>query len=55
MVIRVIESLKAGKRLPEAQFSNMSLAPKNQKSVYGMFKKTDPNPVTMGTKPKGSA
>ncbi len=38
---RVLESLKAGKRLPEAQFSNMSLAPKNQKSVYGMFKKTN--------------
>lgn len=41
VISRVLESLKAGKRLPEAQFSNMSLAPKNQKSVYGMFKKAD--------------
>ena len=38
---RVLESIKAGKRLPEAQFSNMSIAPKGQKSVYGMFKKTE--------------
>lgn len=38
---RVLESIKAGKRLPEAQFSNISIAPKNQKSVYGMFKKGD--------------
>ncbi|KAL8727905.1 MAG: hypothetical protein Q9181_005539 [Wetmoreana brouardii] len=35
----VLESLKAGKRLPEAQFSNMTLAAKGQKSVYGMFSK----------------
>ena len=39
---RVLESIKAGKRLPEAQFSNISIAGKNQRSVYGMFKKTDP-------------
>lgn len=43
-LLRVIESLKVGKRLPEAQFSNMSLAPKSQKSVYGMFKKTESKP-----------
>ena len=36
--LRVLESLKAGKRLPEAQFSNMSIAPKGQRSVYGLFK-----------------
>ncbi|KAL9591425.1 MAG: hypothetical protein Q9179_007733 [Wetmoreana sp. 5 TL-2023] len=35
----VLESLKAGKRLPEAQFSNITLAAKGQKSVYGMFSK----------------
>lgn len=40
-VIRILESIKAGKRLPEAQFSNLSIAPKNQKSVYGMFKKAN--------------
>ncbi|KAL8815208.1 MAG: hypothetical protein Q9223_005642 [Gallowayella weberi] len=33
----VLESLKAAKRLPEAQFSNLSLAAKGQKSVYGIF------------------
>lgn len=38
-MVRVLESVKAGKRLPEAQFSNLSIAPKNQKSVYGMFNK----------------
>ena len=38
---RALESIKAGKRLPEAQFSNMSTAPKSQKSVYGMFQKAD--------------
>ncbi|KAI4173864.1 MAG: hypothetical protein LQ348_006449 [Seirophora lacunosa] len=38
----VLESLKAGKRLPEAQFSNLTLAPKGQKSVYGMFSKEKP-------------
>ncbi|KAL8787295.1 MAG: hypothetical protein Q9213_002286 [Squamulea squamosa] len=35
----VLESLKTGKRLPEAQFSNITLAAKGQKSVYGMFSK----------------
>ncbi|KAL8911716.1 MAG: hypothetical protein Q9171_003169 [Xanthocarpia ochracea] len=35
----VLESLKAGKRLPETQFSNITLAAKGQKSVYGMFSK----------------
>ncbi|UPL01512.1 hypothetical protein LCI18_012446 [Fusarium solani-melongenae] len=35
----VLESLKAGKRLPEARFSNMKVAAKAQGSVYGMFAK----------------
>lgn len=38
---RVLESLKAGKRLPETSFSNLKVAPKGQSSVYSMFKKTD--------------
>ena len=38
---RVLESIKAGKRLPEARFSIMTVAPKSQKSVYGMFQKAD--------------
>lgn len=37
---RVLESLKAGKRLPEASFSNLSVAPKGQSSVFSMLKKT---------------
>lgn len=40
---RVLESLKAGKRLPEAQFSNIILAAKGQRSVYGMFEKEKPS------------
>ena len=36
---RVLESIKAGKRLPEVRFSNLSTAAQGQKSVYGMFKK----------------
>ncbi|KAF1984428.1 hypothetical protein K402DRAFT_406105 [Aulographum hederae CBS 113979] len=36
----VIDSIKAGKRLPEARFSNLKLAPKTQGSVMGMFKVT---------------
>lgn len=34
----VTESLKAGKRIPEARFETLSTAPKGVKSVYGMFK-----------------
>ncbi|KAI9878376.1 MAG: hypothetical protein M1830_001081 [Pleopsidium flavum] len=37
----VLESIKAGKRLPEAQFSTMKIAAKGQQSVYGMFTKAD--------------
>ncbi|KAL8748964.1 MAG: hypothetical protein Q9199_007972, partial [Rusavskia elegans] len=46
----VLESLKAGRRLPEAQFSNITLAAKGQKSVYGMFAKEVPS----GNPPKTS-
>ena len=37
-VHRVLESIKAGHRLPEAPFATVKLAPKGQKSVYGLFK-----------------
>ncbi|KAI9167692.1 DNA repair protein REV1 [Paramyrothecium foliicola] len=37
----VLESIKAGKRLPEARFSSMKIAPKGQNSVYGLY--TDPS------------
>lgn len=35
----VLESLKAGKRLPEARFSQMKVASKGQASVYGLYSK----------------
>ncbi|MCJ1397876.1 hypothetical protein MMC11_001072 [Xylographa trunciseda] len=35
----VLESIKAGKRLPEAGFANTSTGPYGVKSVYGIFKK----------------
>ncbi|OMP85048.1 DNA repair protein REV1 [Diplodia seriata] len=35
----VVESVRAGKRLPEAGFSNLKIAAAGQKSVYGMFKR----------------
>lgn len=37
----VIESIRAGKRLPEAGFSNLKIAPAGQRSVYAMFKRGD--------------
>ncbi|KAI0095478.1 hypothetical protein F4814DRAFT_183779 [Daldinia grandis] len=33
----VLESVKAGKRLPEARFSNLKMASKGQQSVYGLY------------------
>ena len=38
-LLRVLESIKAGKRLPEAGFANTSTGPSGVKSVYGIFKK----------------
>jgi len=35
----VLESMKAGRRLPETQFSSLKVASKGQQSVYGMYKK----------------
>lgn len=37
--IRVLESLKAGRRLPEARFGTLKVASKGQPSVYGVFSK----------------
>ncbi|KAL9040845.1 MAG: hypothetical protein Q9180_001662 [Flavoplaca navasiana] len=51
----VLESLKAGKRLPEAQFSNITLAAKGQKSVYGMFSKDKPPGNTLETMDAGKS
>ncbi|CAD6448851.1 83eb6286-febd-4979-aea5-cad02acdcf12 [Sclerotinia trifoliorum] len=46
----VLESIKAGKRLPETRFSNLKVAPKSQQSVYGMFKKTAKRGLANGPK-----
>ncbi|KAI4867345.1 hypothetical protein F4820DRAFT_209255 [Hypoxylon rubiginosum] len=35
----VLESIKAGKRLPETQFSNLKVATKGQQSVFGLYSK----------------
>jgi len=35
----VLESIKAGKRLPEARFADLKIAAKNQQSVYGLYSK----------------
>lgn len=35
---RALESIKAGKRLPESRFSVLNVAPKGQRSVAGFFK-----------------
>ncbi|KAI1389766.1 uncharacterized protein F4822DRAFT_212658 [Hypoxylon trugodes] len=37
----VLESIKAGKRLPEARFSNLKVASKGQQSVYGLYPKAE--------------
>lgn len=38
---RVLESIKAGKRLPEARFANLKIAARGQQSVLGSFSKAD--------------
>ncbi|KAK4121127.1 hypothetical protein N657DRAFT_138188 [Parathielavia appendiculata] len=39
----VLESIKAGKRLPEARFANLKIAARSQQSVLGAFSKADGN------------
>jgi hypothetical protein len=38
---RVLESINAGKRLPEARFANLKIAARSQQSVLGAFSKAD--------------
>ncbi|KAK1750598.1 hypothetical protein QBC47DRAFT_309753 [Echria macrotheca] len=47
----ILESVKAGKRLPEARFANLKVAARGQQSVLGAFEKTDKADVA----PDGSA
>ena len=35
----VLDSIKAGRKIPEARYANLNIAHKNQRSVYGMFKR----------------
>ncbi|UNI20731.1 hypothetical protein JDV02_006796 [Purpureocillium takamizusanense] len=37
----ILESIKAGKRLPEARFATLKIAPQAQGSVYGLFSGRD--------------
>ncbi|KAL2196512.1 hypothetical protein P885DRAFT_78238 [Corynascus similis CBS 632.67] len=37
----VLESIKAGRRLPEARFANLKIAARRQKSLLGAFSKAD--------------
>jgi hypothetical protein len=39
--IRVLESVKAGIRLPEARFANLKIAARRQQSVLGAFSKAE--------------
>ncbi|KAI9740938.1 MAG: hypothetical protein M1818_004544 [Claussenomyces sp. TS43310] len=43
--VKVLDSIKNGKRLPETQYSILKMAAKGQQSVYGMFKRTIEDPV----------
>lgn len=49
----VIESVKAGKRLSEARFQGVSIAPKGVGSVYGLFKKKEEDLRNEDTKNEG--
>ncbi|ROV98589.1 hypothetical protein VSDG_04278 [Cytospora chrysosperma] len=40
----VLESIKAGRRLPETRFTNLKVASKAQPSVYGAFSRRAPQP-----------
>ncbi|KAI1306228.1 BRCA1 C terminus domain-containing protein [Xylaria venustula] len=37
----VLESIKAGKRLPEARFADLKIASKSQQSVYGLYSRRE--------------
>ena len=49
---RVLESIKVGKRLSEAQYTNLKVAAKGQQSVYSMFQKSSSNLSSEGAASK---
>jgi hypothetical protein len=40
-ICRVLESIKAGRRLPESRFAPLKLAQKTQGSVFGMMNRSN--------------
>ncbi|KAK8042252.1 DNA repair protein REV1 [Apiospora rasikravindrae] len=42
--VKILESIRAGKRLPETRFSNVKVASKGQQSVLGLYSKPAPLP-----------
>ncbi|KLU88564.1 hypothetical protein MAPG_07549 [Magnaporthiopsis poae ATCC 64411] len=49
----VLESVKAGRRLPEARFSSLKIAPSGQRSVYGAFSRATTRPAAAVAATKG--
>ncbi|KAK8114206.1 DNA repair protein REV1 [Apiospora kogelbergensis] len=50
----ILESIRAGKRLPEARFSNLKVASKGQQSVFGLYSRSTPPPPALATPAAGS-
>jgi hypothetical protein len=51
---RVLESVKAGKRLPEARFTQLKIAAQRQQSVLGAFSKANGSTQRPAAGPSGS-
>ncbi|KAI1380890.1 hypothetical protein F4677DRAFT_441219 [Hypoxylon crocopeplum] len=49
----VLESITAGKRLPEARFSNLKVASKGQQSVYGLYSRPENSTEQHEPSPRG--
>jgi hypothetical protein len=47
-LVRVLESIKAGRRLPETPFTNLKVAARGEQSVYSMFKQSSSGGSTEG-------
>ena len=47
-ICRVLESIKAGRRLPESRFAPLKLAQKSQGSVFGMLNRNNATKMAHG-------
>lgn len=47
-ICRVLESIKAGRRLPESRFAPLKLAQKTQGSVFGMMNRSNATRMAHG-------